>query len=142
MNIKLMFAAVLLVPGVALAQAKPAAAPAAKPQPAAERTFEAWDRDHNSQLSREEFRAGWNQMQQALQVEARLRQHFATVDANKSGALEPAEYAVLELVKTAGKEAPMSRFDTSKDGKLQFAEYLQLVRALAPREPAAKGSAK
>ena len=91
----------------------------------------------NGQLSREEFRAGWERAQQALQAEARLRQHFSTVDANKSGALEPAEYATLELVKKAGKDAPMSRFDANKDGKLQFGEYLRLVQALAPENAGA-----
>ena len=122
--------------GAVAAQA--AKAPIAKPvRTGAEVTFDAWDKDHNGQLSREEFRAGWERAQQALQAEARLRQHFATVDANKSGALEPAEYASLELVKKAGKDAPMSRFDANKDGKLQFGEYLRLVQALAPENAGA-----
>ena len=122
--------------GAVAAQA--AKAPIAKPvRTGAEVTFDAWDKDHNGQLSREEFRAGWERAQQALQTEARLRQHFATVDANKSGALEPAEYASRELVKKAGKDAPMSRFDANKDGKLQFGEYLRLVQALAPENAGA-----
>jgi Ca2+-binding EF-hand superfamily protein len=122
---------VLAWSGVACAQA--AKAPITKPvRTAAEVTFDAWDKDHNGQLSREEFRAGWERAQQHLQAEARLRQHFATVDANKSGALEPAEYATLELVKKAAKDAPMSRFDLNKDGKLQFGEYLRLVQVLSP----------
>lgn len=117
--------------GAVAAQA--AKAPVAKPvRTGAEVTFDAWDKDHNGQLSREEFRAGWERAQQVLQAEARLRQHFSTVDANKSGALEPAEYATLELVKKAGNDAPMGRFDANKDGKLQFGEYLRLVQALAP----------
>ena len=129
-------AGMLACSGMVVAQA--AKAPIAKPvRTGAEVTFDAWDKDHNGQLSREEFRAGWERAQQALQAEARLRQHFSTVDANKSGALEPAEYATLELVKQAGQDAPMSRFDANKDGKLQFGEYLRLVQALAPENAGA-----
>ena len=129
-------AGMLACSGMVVAQA--AKAPIAKPvRTGAEVTFDAWYKDHNGQLSREEFRAGWERAQQALQAEARLRQHFSTVDANKSGALEPAEYATLELVKKAGKDAPMSRFDANKDGKLQFGEYLRLVQALAPENAGA-----
>lgn len=127
------FVMVGMLAGCGAVAAQAAKAPLAKPvRTGAEVTFDAWDKDHNGQLSREEFRAGWERAQQVLQAEARLRRHFATVDANKSGALEPAEYATLELVMKAGKDAPLSRFDANKDGKLQFGEYLRLVQVLAP----------
>ena len=129
-------AGMLACSGMVVAQA--AKAPIAKPvRTGAEVTFDAWDKDHNGQLSREEFRAGWERAQQVLLAVVFLRLYFSTVEANKSGALEPAEYATLELVKKAGKDAPMSRFDANKDGKLQFGEYLRLVQALAPENAGA-----
>ena len=122
--------------------AKPAAtatAPAA--DPAAE-AFKAWDKDRNGSLSLVEFRAGWQQVQRVADTQARLRQQFSTVDANKNGAIDPPEYGGLVLVRQAGKNAPqMSAFDGNRDGKLAFAEYVKLVQALAPRD-AGKGTTK
>jgi len=116
-------------------QARPAADPAAE-------AFKAWDRDGNGSLSLVEFRAGWQQVQRAAETQARLRQQFTTVDANKNGAIDPAEYGSLVLVKQAGKNAPqMSVFDGNRDGKLAFAEYVRLVQALAPKD-AAKDAGK
>lgn len=137
--------AVLLLAGAAQAQTAPAkpaatatrpapAAPAGGPQAQVEKTFDAWDRNHDGVLSREEFRTGWTELQRTLVLEARLRQRFNALDADHSGALEPAEYATIELVKRAGKNAPpLARFDANKDGKLEFVEYVQLVQALAPQ---------
>ena len=69
--------------------------------------------------------------------QARLRQQFTTVDANRNGAIDPAEYGSLVLVKQAGKNAPqMSVFDGNRDGKLAFGEYVRLVQALAPKDAA------
>jgi Ca2+-binding EF-hand superfamily protein len=116
-------------------QARPAADPAAD-------AFKAWDRDRDGSLSLAEFRAGWQQVQRTAEVQARLRQQFTTVDANRNGAIDPAEYGSLVLVKNAGKNAPqMSVFDGNRDGKLEFAEYVRLVQALGPKD-AARGSAK
>ena len=146
MNCRRLLLAVLVVLAAPQARAQQATKPAApanaqqQPRAAADpaaEAFKAWDKEQNCQLLREGFRAGWERAQQALQTEARRRQHFSTVDANKGGALEPAEYATLELVKKAGKDAPMSRFDANKDGKLQFGEYLRLVQALAPENAGA-----
>ena len=120
------------------AAAKPAAAAA---DPAAE-AFKAWDKDHNGSLSLVEFRAGWQQVQRAAELQARLRHQFATVDANNNGAIDPAEYGSLMLIKNAGAKAPqMSVFDANRDGKLGFGEYVKLVQALAPQD-AGKGQAK
>jgi hypothetical protein len=81
-------------------------------------------------------------VQRVAETQARLRQQFATVDVNKNNAIDPGEYGSLLLVKQAGKSAPqMSVFDGNRDGKLEFAEYLRLVQALAPKD-AAKGAAK
>ncbi len=128
--------------GPVLAQDKPAATPV-RPQPnPANATFTAWDTDRNGSLSPQEFRTGWQQASQARQVQARLRQQFATIDANKSGAIEASEYGSLLLIKQAGKAAPpLARFDANKDGKLQPGEYVQLVATMAPPE-AARGTSK
>ena len=116
-------------------QMRPAADPAAD-------AFKAWDKDRNGSLSLVEFRAGWQQVQRVAETQARLRQQFATVDANKNNAIDPAEYGSLVLVQQAGKSAPqMSVFDGNRDGKLEFAEYLRLVQALAPKD-AGKDAAK
>lgn len=128
--------------GLATAQSKPATTSTrAQPNPA-DATFAAWDTDNNGSLSPQEFRTGWQQARQTLQVQARLRQQFATIDANKSGAIEASEYGNLLLIKQAGKAAPpLARFDANKDGKLQQGEYVQLVSTLAPQD-AAKGKSK
>ena len=82
------------------------------------------------------------QVQRVAETQARLRQQFAAVDTNLNGAIDPGEYGSLVLVKQAGKNAPqMSTFDGNRDGKLGFGEYVKLVQALAPKEPA-KAAAK
>ena len=123
------------------AQTKPVASAPVRAQPTApaDAAFAAWDVDHNGSLSPQEFQNGWQQVRRATQVQGRLRQQFATVDSNKSGAIDPAEYGNLLLIKNAGKSAPpLSTFDANKDGKLQMGEYLNLVQTLGPKE-AGKG---
>lgn len=134
--------ALALLAGMASAQTKSAAAPAiAQPNPA-DAAFSAWDTDHNGSLSQQEFRNGWLQARQVMQLQARLSKQFAIIDANNSGAIEASEYGNLVLIKQAGNSAPpLATFDTNKDGKLQPAEYLKLVSTLAPKE-AAKGKSK
>ncbi len=124
------------------AAAKPAPATQARPaqDPAAD-AFKAWDKDGNGNLSLVEFRTGWQQVQRAAELQARLRHQFGTVDANKNDAIDPAEYGNLKLVQNAGAKAPqMSVFDANRDGKLGFGEYVKLVQALAPE--AGKAAAK
>lgn len=121
--------------GVAIAQIRPATAPVREQPNPADTTFTAWDTDHNGSLSQQEFRTGWVQARQALEVQARLRQQFAALDTNKNGAIDASEYGNLLLIKQAGKAAPpLATFDANKDGKLQPAEYLLLVSKLAPQE--------
>lgn len=127
----------------AQAQAKPVASAPVRAQPTApaDAAFAAWDVDHNGSLSPQEFRSGWQQLRRATQVQGRLRQQFATVDANKSGAIEPAEYGKLLLIERAGKSAPpLATFDANKDGKLQLGEYLNLVQTLGPKEAGNPGT--
>ena len=121
--------------GAAMAQAAAAkpAAPAnaqAAQRATPETVFNAWDKDKNKTLSIEEFRAGWADIQMRQTV-GKLHANFVAMDANKSGALEQNEFANLELIKKAGSKAPMlSAFDTDKNGKLEFKEYVELISSL------------
>ena len=141
MNHKFFLPVLLLVAALPLqAQNKPVPPAPPRPDPAAA-TFKAWDKNADGNLSPVEFRAGWQQVQRVAEMQARLRHQFSTVDANKNGAIDPAEYGSLVLVKQAGSKAPqMSVFDANRDGKLGFGEYVKLVQALAPE--AGKAAAK
>lgn len=104
--------------------------PAQLQAPPASVIFNRWDSDKNKSLSAEEFTAGWDEMQLSL-VLRKLQSNFQTMDINKSGGLEASEYAQLELVRKAGKSAPMMSFyDKDKNGKLDFKEYALMVTAI------------
>lgn len=127
--------ALLCAPGLALASP-----PAAPPSDA---IFSAWDTNKDGALSKEEFRAGWAGLRQraAAGAEARLRVQFDRADANDDQAIDANEYRSLLLVRRAGESAPpLSRYDASKDGKLQFEEYLAMVQDLASRTAAPAGA--
>ncbi len=122
------------------AQASPRLArPAAAPSPAdgqaatPDQLFLAWDKDKNKQLSLEEFKNGWESAREQNIME-RLVSQFRVADKDKSGLVEAGEYANLPLIKRAGSGAPpMSAFDTNKDQKLDFKEFLDLVPAMLKR---------
>lgn len=109
---------------------------ASKPPPAVaaqvNATFNAWDSDKNGALSRTEFEAGWMVIRQAAETQERLRMQFHKVDANGNGAIDAGEYSNLLLVKNAGSAAlPLSSFDTNKNQRLEFDEYVGLVRRMS-----------
>ncbi len=131
--------AALAVTNAAQAQTKPATS-AAKPAAAAkqqqqqaatpEAIFARWDKDKNNVLSLTEFKAGWQEVQ-ANMVLRQLHDNFVAMDVNKSGFIEASEYGNLELVKKAGASAPpMSTFDLNKDQRLDFNEYVGMVKAM------------
>lgn len=118
--------------GAVLAQAAPAAnAKAAAKGQGPDEVFGRWDKDKNKVLSIEEFRAGFQEVERANLVR-KLHQNFVAMDANKSNALEANEFANLELIKKAGAKAPLlSAFDTDKNGKLEFKEYVGMIGTMA-----------
>ena len=114
------------------------AASAQQPNAVAGATFERWDADGNGVLSRAEFEKGWAAQAAAArksaieQMQARLRDQFEAIDRNDNDAVDPDEYPNLLLVRRAGASAPpLSSFDANGDSRLQFGEYLQLVRQMA-----------
>lgn len=123
------------------ATARPAPAPArAEPVSAqVDAAFKAWDADHNGSLTLDEFRTGWRNLSRdaAQSVEARLRQQFDRIDANRNAGIDRTEYPNMVLIKQAGNAAPaFSEFDRDGSQKLEFAEYTELVRRLVPAAPA------
>jgi len=135
-----------------LAQVACAQAAASKPAATGDKTippeisaaFTAWDADKNGMLSLAEFQNGWLTMRRAAEMQARLRTQFHAVDANRNNAIDASEYTSLVLVKRAGKSAPpLSTFDTNKDQRLEFGEYLGLVQHMAAQaQPAAPAPRK
>lgn len=93
--------------------------------------FSAWDTDRNGSLSLQEFKAGWIGLRRVGEMQRRLRAQFQVVDIDKSGAIDAGEYARLQLIKRLGKSAPpLSTYDANKNQRLEFPEYLNLVRQM------------
>ena len=127
-------------PAAAPASAPPAAAPSPADGQAAtpDQLFLAWDKDRNRTLTFDEFRNGWESAREQ-NIMTRLEIQFRAADKDKSGLIEATEFANLPLIKRAGSGAPpMSAFDASKDQKLDFKEYLELVAAMLKRLAPAK----
>lgn len=133
------------------------AAPAGKPvaaepvPPRVDATFRLWDQDRNGVLSLQEFRTGWTTLRRDGVRQSRQRAQFDKVDANDNGAIDAGEYPNLLLVKRAGAKAPaLATFDANRNGRLEFVEYQDLVRRMAPQRaarattgtPASKGNTK
>jgi len=133
----LCLAATLVTANFAYAQPRPATtAPssATAPHPVgSDEIFARWDTDNSKSLSREEFRAGWLELQASMLL-FKLHENFVAMDADKSGFLEVPEYANLELIKNAGASAPpLSAFDADKSHSLDFKEYVGMVKALTTK---------
>ena len=118
------------------------AAPAAGGN-AVEAIFARWDTDRNGLLSRDEFSKGWAEQARTARraameaVQEGLREQFQAIDANDDAAIDAGEYPGLMLVRRAGDDAPaLATFDANRDGRLQFDEYLQLVRRMAATQRA------
>ncbi|MBV2209118.1 MAG: hypothetical protein KUL77_06105 [Thermomonas sp.] len=126
------------------AQTKAKSAPTAQAaEDSSEMLFKAWDKNSDGQLSETEFKAGWEHAQQLARTQMALRRQFSILDANHDGGIDATEYGNLVLIKNAGKNAPpFARFDANANAKLEFAEYLKLVEALAPQQANAKGAKK
>lgn len=140
----LLLASLAAVAPLAALAANTNATPAqAKPADRVEATFAAWDSNKDHLLSLAEFQSGWAALQKATAIEMRLHQQFQAVDGDHDGSLEAGEYANLVLVKRAGKAAPpLSAFDGNKDQRLQFPEYLAVVRKLGAQPAAAPAAGK
>jgi Ca2+-binding EF-hand superfamily protein len=93
----------------------------------ADALFAHWDTDHNGTLSREEFRAGWQQLKANAELQ-RLHKQFVAMDVDRNGCLNTAEYGRLALIRNAGASAPpLATFDTEKNQCLDFKEYMNVV---------------
>lgn len=127
-------AALLTIANAAQAQSQaPTTAPAGAPV-APDAIFMRWDKDNDKTLSMDEFKTGWLEVQATMALRS-LHESFVVRDTNKSGSLEAAEYANLELVRKAGKSAPpMSAFDSDKNQVLDFKEYVGLVKTLFEKQ--------
>lgn len=95
-----------------------------------EAIFARWDTDHNQVLTLAEFQIGWQQVQATMALRL-LHDKFVAMDTHHTGCLDPAQYANLQLIKQAGQSAPpLSRFDTDKNGCLNFKEYVGMVSTM------------
>ena len=134
--LSLVLAALLLTAAAPLLAQQ--AAPAGSGESPVESIFSRWDTDHSGLLSRDEFAKGWAEQAVAARrsameaVQEGLQAQFDAVDANDNAAIDADEYDGLVLVQRAGTAAPaLSAFDADGDARLQYSEYLQLVRRLA-----------
>jgi Ca2+-binding EF-hand superfamily protein len=142
--VALMLAAALSA-SVASAQTRPAAAqpaapsrPSGQPANSPDQVFAAWDVDRNKALSIDEFKTGWEAMRESTMIH-RLQEQFASIDRNKNGAIEAAEYASLPAIRNSGATAPpLSAFDSNKNLSLDFKEFLGFVEAMIKNAKPAK----
>ncbi len=123
--------AALVAANTALAQTAPAAPAAGARQEAAtpESTFNRWDKDKNKNLSLDEFKAGWQEVQ-ATNMLRKLHGNFVAMDTNKSGGLEATEFSNLGLVKNTKPAPQFATYDVDKNQKIEFKEYVAMIKAI------------
>ena len=121
-------------PATTLPKTPIAVAPTAPKADDVDALFARWDTDHNGELSPQEFRIGWHQLQATTELR-RLHEQFVAMDTDKNGCLNSAEYSHLTLIQRAGNSAPpLAMFDTEKNQCLDFKEYVNLVDYLLKHE--------
>lgn len=131
-----------LVVAIAFASSVPAIGFAqARTDATAANLFKSWDGDHNGVLSQQEFVSGWDGTRRRVEAaEQRIVAQFKSGDANHDGAIDATEYANLPGIREAGKAAPpLQAFDGNRDQRLEFREYVAMLRraaADARRQPA------
>lgn len=76
--------------------------------------FNAMDKDHNGQVTREEMRAAGQE-----RMQARAAERFKKLDANGDGGVTQAE---IDAARKQGEAERFKRLDTNSDGKLSQAE--------------------
>ncbi|MFA6985554.1 MAG: hypothetical protein WC213_05065 [Arenimonas sp.] len=92
-----------------------------------EALFARMDRNHDQQLSPEEFKAGLKTRGRPV-VYQRLPVQFRAVDIDHSGFLEAGEFDTLPIIQDAGADAPsLASVDTTPDARIDFREYVALV---------------
>ena len=126
----------LLVAAAAARAQSPESTRAPVAQAAAETNavFKRWDKNGDDALSAAEFGTGWQEIQAANTLRA-LRDNFVAKDTDKSGSLEAAEYAKLDLIKQAAAAPSLATFDTDKNQSLDFKEYVGMVGVLIKPKP-------
>ena len=129
--------ALCLLVATAAAQAQ---SPESMPAPVAQATTEAsaafkrWDKNGDDALSAAEFGTGWREIQAANTLRA-LHDNFVAKDTDKSGSLEAAEYAKLDLIKQAAAAPSLATFDTDRNQSLDFKEYVGMIGTLLQPTP-------
>lgn len=124
---------ILCLATAAPAQQKPAQPAAAQPGPRPipraqfiadmDVEFRKMDADKNGVLVRTEIEQ-YQKLQAVAQAQARNRNLFARLDADRSGQLSPAEFARLVQAPPAPNPQPMlTRMDSNRDTKISMIEY-------------------
>ncbi len=124
----------LLMSSIAFAQTKPAGKPAGQEadiEKGIDVMFNGLDTDKNRQLSFEEFKKGVVAERRQSMILQQLSGIFGAADTNKNGSLEALEFNNLPGIKQAKEPKPkFSEFDTDKDQKLTFREYIGFVQKM------------
>ena len=94
--------------------------------------FARMDRNHDQQLSADEFKAAITPRNRPV-IYQRLSAQFRAVDIDHSGYLETSEFNSLAMIEDAGAMAPsLSTVDTSQDARIDFKEFVAMAVKLDP----------